>query len=192
MLEERGCCGMRRLPREREYGASQTREQGIDVFCGTVEEYERSASGETFDVITMSHVLEHVPEPVKALEAMRHLLADDGVVVLALPNGAYWAWRIMKEHWLGYQVPVHLMHFSLKSLARCSERAGFKVESMGTQCEPHAVASTLRRLLRSRLFVPWRISAHLKFIDHPLAGSLGKRWDAKDRGEALVAHLKAG
>ncbi len=56
---------------------------GIELMCGQLDETEFATR---FDVITLWHVLEHVPDPVVTLQAVRRLLAPRGRVVLALPN----------------------------------------------------------------------------------------------------------
>ena len=56
---------------------------GIDLIRGRLDEVELATR---FDVITLWHVIEHVPDPVATLQACRRLLAPHGRVVLALPN----------------------------------------------------------------------------------------------------------
>lgn len=60
------------------------RHPGVTVHTGTLEDAPL-ASG-SFDAITLSHVLEHVPDPVSLLERIASLLVADGILVLALPN----------------------------------------------------------------------------------------------------------
>lgn len=90
-----------------------------------------------FDIITLWHVLEHVPDPRSALERVYHLLKDDGVVVIAVPNISNWKKPIKKLLQIGeyYQLhpydEIHLSHFNLKTLSYLLEQAGYHVLDKG-------------------------------------------------------------
>lgn len=65
-----------------------------------------------FDLITMYHVLEHVPDVVAQLQEVHKLLTDQGYLILALPNYNSLDAQLFKKHWAGYDVPRHLYHFN--------------------------------------------------------------------------------
>jgi 2-polyprenyl-3-methyl-5-hydroxy-6-metoxy-1,4-benzoquinol methylase len=96
---------------------------GLDVRVATVESI--LATGARFDVVTASHVLEHVPDPCEFLDQCRRLLRPGGRVVLKTPNaGSFGAHRYGRA-WRGLEPPRHLHIFNLASLASCVRRAGF-------------------------------------------------------------------
>lgn len=65
-----------------------------------------------YDIITMYHVLEHVPDVPAQIKKIETLLKPNGVLILALPNYASFDARLFKNYWAGYDVPRHLYHFT--------------------------------------------------------------------------------
>jgi SAM-dependent methyltransferase len=84
-----------------------------------------------FDAITMWHVLEHLPEPLAALERAAELLAPGGRLVVSVPNNDSWQARLGGDDWLHLDIPRHIYHFTPGSLSQLVERAGFRVERIG-------------------------------------------------------------
>ncbi len=78
-----------------------------------------------FDVITMWHVLEHVPRPVELLEKLKQHLAPDGVLIVSVPNFQSWQSALFKAQWFHLDPPRHLIHFEPHTLAGTLSRAGF-------------------------------------------------------------------
>ena len=108
------------------------REQhGLDVKTG--ELLTDTYPPGTFDVVTMWDVIEHVPDPYTTLVRIRDILAADGQVLLKTPNadGLYPRLSLRLAHRLGFwghaEPPGHLFQFSVESLSRMAERAGFRV-----------------------------------------------------------------
>ncbi len=87
---------------------------------------------DSFDVITMWHVMEHI-EPINKLWAHLHnLLSDDGILVVAVPNSGSYDAEAYGDHWAAYDVPRHLWHFTPKSITQFAMKHGFKL----TGCHP--------------------------------------------------------
>ena len=78
-----------------------------------------------FHVITLWHVLEHIQDVGGALDAYHRLLADDGILLLALPNCSSFDARKYGAYWAAYDVPRHLWHFTPDSIQRFALRHGF-------------------------------------------------------------------
>ena len=70
----------------------------------------------TFDVITMWHVLEHVPNLYECLGHLKSMLRENGKLIIAVPNFKSYDANHYKEFWAAYDVPRHLWHFSQKSI----------------------------------------------------------------------------
>ncbi len=85
---------------------------------------------ESFDVISMWHVLEHVYNLQTDLEKIVSLVNRDGVLIIAVPNYTSFDAQYYKEFWAAYDVPRHLYHFSPKSIIPLVESKGLKFELM--------------------------------------------------------------
>jgi 2-polyprenyl-3-methyl-5-hydroxy-6-metoxy-1,4-benzoquinol methylase len=95
----------------------------LDVF----DEKEISKfSKNTFDVITMWHVLEHVNDINGRVQDIFSLLKKGGYFIAALPNPAAWDAQHYKQYWAAWDLPRHLFHFSQKNIIQLSEIHGFK------------------------------------------------------------------
>jgi 2-polyprenyl-3-methyl-5-hydroxy-6-metoxy-1,4-benzoquinol methylase len=73
-------------------------------------------------VITMYHVLEHVPNLDEQISEIDRLLKDEGILILALPNIKSWDAKYFNKYWAGYDVPRHLHHFSKRSIKGLLEK----------------------------------------------------------------------
>jgi SAM-dependent methyltransferase/GT2 family glycosyltransferase len=99
---------------------------GLDVFCGQLSGARFPAA--SFDVVTMFHSLEHVPEPLPVVREIARILAPDGVFIVVVPNFAAWSSEHDGAHWKWLQPQNHYSHFTPQTLARLAGRAGFYVE----------------------------------------------------------------
>lgn len=80
-----------------------------------------------FDVITMWHVLEHVPHLNDRIEDLKRLIKPNGLIVIAVPNCTSLDAKIYKESWAAYDVPRHLYHFSPKDIETVFKNHDLKV-----------------------------------------------------------------
>lgn len=97
---------------------------GLNVFQGTLEEIK--FPDESFDAITMNHVIEHVSDPVRLLVECRRILSPGGKLVVVTPNMKSLGSVLFGKYWLHWDPPRHLFVFSADSLRACIEQAGLK------------------------------------------------------------------
>lgn len=76
----------------------------------------RAITHQKFDVITMWHVLEHVPNLSEHIRHLEKMLTKEGILVVAVPNFKSFDAKQYGEFWAAYDVPRHLWHFSQKSI----------------------------------------------------------------------------
>lgn len=112
--------------------ARMARERGLEVFVGPIEQLDPQSVGR-FDAISFLDVLEHLEEPLPALQQARALLAPSGVVLVSVPNLGYWSVvRDLADGRFDY-LPVgilcrtHLRFFTLRSLEQLLADAGFEI-----------------------------------------------------------------
>lgn len=81
---------------------------------------------ESFDLITMWHVLEHIDDLKTEIAHLERLLKRGGRVVLALPNYKSYDANYYKEYWAAYDVPRHLNHFCKISIGNIFKNSQLK------------------------------------------------------------------
>ena len=82
------------------------------------------------DAITLWHVLEHVHDPRKLLAELRNILEPAGLLCIALPNRCSLDATLFKKHWVAYDAPRHLYHFTPADMEKLLQSAGFNIFSM--------------------------------------------------------------
>lgn len=100
---------------------------GLDVHEGNVATL--LARNMTFDVITASHVIEHIPDPVGFLTQCRELLRPGGRIVLRTPNGHSFGLRRYGSAWRDLDPPRHLHIFTTSALENCAQKAGLRIST---------------------------------------------------------------
>ncbi len=108
---------------------------------------------ESFDLISIWHVLEHLPRPALALTACHRALKADGALVIAVPNFASWQARCGGEWWFHLDLPRHIHHFTPASLIHLLETSGFDVERQTTgqwEMDPFGLLQTILNRMRFR------------------------------------------
>jgi len=103
---------------------------GADVVAPDLEAI--SSGREMFDVVSLVHVIEHVPDPIGMLDACRRVMRPEGVVVVRTPNLEALGARLFGRYWRGLECPRHLFVFSPQTLRTCTERAGLEVVEIRT------------------------------------------------------------
>lgn len=106
------------------------REFALKHFGLTVKEDEAldAFPAQSFDVITLWHVMEHLEHLDDVWTIFGRLLKETGVLVVAVPNCSSYDAKIYQKEWAAYDVPRHLWHFTPESMKACAQRHGFKLE----------------------------------------------------------------
>jgi 2-polyprenyl-3-methyl-5-hydroxy-6-metoxy-1,4-benzoquinol methylase len=125
--------------------------------------------GCSFDVVTLFHVLEHVPSPSSTIGVCRELMSDDGFLLIAVPNDIYRLRSVLRRGLAsiglrryscpkfygvnrmkldGTQHELHLSHFTAAVLRNLLVRSGFRV--CATTLDPYYVASEPASVIEAR------------------------------------------
>ena len=102
------------------YGNYSKEQYGLNVQIGFAQNLEFAA--ETFDFITMSHVLEHVDNPTTMLEKLRTWLKPNGILALEVPNVE----AVCQSPKSTFHT-AHLFNFNVKTLSLLAEKTGYSV-----------------------------------------------------------------
>jgi len=97
---------------------------GINVHAGNLETAKYPDN--YFDAITISHVIEHVHDPINLLTECYRILKSDGSLVVTTPNINSWGHQKFRANWRGLEPPRHIHLFSTKTLQECAIKSGFK------------------------------------------------------------------
>ncbi|MBC7360547.1 MAG: methyltransferase domain-containing protein [Desulfacinum sp.] len=124
-----------------------SRSRGLNTLLGDLA--SQGLPRESFDVVTLSHVLEHVHEPRHLLREIRKLLKSSGKLWLATPNTSSLVHLHFRQHWLDICAPQHLILFNASSLKGLLQEEGFgaiRYLPRGTHMQSHwRTSEALRR-----------------------------------------------
>ncbi|MGO9340124.1 MAG: class I SAM-dependent methyltransferase [Terracidiphilus sp.] len=98
-----------------------------EVFEGTAETLPEAIAGREFDVVLLSHVLEHCIDPAAAMRNVERLLAPEGTAVIEVPNNAALGFEMYGPGWFFADIPRHLQFFTEGSLRKAIGGAGLRV-----------------------------------------------------------------
>lgn len=104
--------------------AGIARNLGLHVDCNTVEEFLSSGDG-VFDLILLSHSLEHLQSPLDVLTRFKRHLSPQGHLAVIVPNTQASTAKLFQKYWGYWQVPVHLQHYNAQSLTFLLRNAGY-------------------------------------------------------------------
>lgn len=146
---------------------------GVDLEVGDFQTVPIEES--SFDAVTMSHVIEHVPDPISCLDKCRRLLKPGGRLVVTTPNIRSLGHQTFKGAWRGLEPPRHLHIFPHHMLGECARRAGLKVVRTGS----------------TAVNADYIISATMAIENAPPGTSqIGGGWDARYALKAIVFQYK--
>lgn len=80
-----------------------------------------------FSIITLWHVLEHIPDLGQMIIKLKSFLSASGYLIIAVPNHNSFDAKHYKQFWAGYDVPRHLYHFNKASLTSIMQSSGFEL-----------------------------------------------------------------
>lgn len=103
--------------------SAKAKEKGVTA----ISNIESLPLTKKYHVITLWHVLEHLPDLENQIKKMISLLEDEGTLIIAVPNFKSYDAEHYKNFWAAYDVPRHLWHFSRNSIKMLFEKENMKV-----------------------------------------------------------------
>ncbi|MGI8554005.1 MAG: class I SAM-dependent methyltransferase [Dehalococcoidia bacterium] len=148
------------------------------VWLGTLSDVPESVAD--LDLVTMHHLLEHVPNPRETLQETHRRLHPQGRIHVIVPNIASREALIFGRYWVPVDAPRHLNHFTESSLSSILYESGFEVQRIRPQFLPWMIRASFNRAVDLGLGPRWK---WLKWIVYPahlavsplsyLAGNIG-------------------
>lgn len=106
-------------------GVAICRKSGLEIYSQNL--IDINFENKKFDVITLWHVLEHLPNPVEMLKKIHTILSDNGVLIFEVPNTDSFGFKYGREDWFHLDSPRHLMLYNIRSVTRLCELSGFRI-----------------------------------------------------------------
>ncbi len=129
----------------------------VPVEVGSIDDAHPEFVGR-FNVATMWDVLEHLPDPARALETLRRYLRPHCVLFVTTPDAGSLVARLMRRHWHYLDLVQHVAVFNRGNLTRLLEQAGFRIRALrhfGRIYRTSYVAERVDYLARSKPL--WRV-----------------------------------
>lgn len=165
-----------------EVAKSAERHSGCIVYSGTIPGVPLEP--ESFDYISMWHVLEHVPSPTETIKEMAQLLKNNGKLLVAVPNFGSLERRLFGPNWYALEAPRHLFHFDQKTICNLLNANGIKVNRIWTLSESWG--------LKSSLVNQKKLQTNLLFATPGLVPILAKLLSLLDSGGNLILFCEKG
>lgn len=119
------------------------------IIAGTVKDVPRPPTG--FTLITAWWFFEHISDPLETLEVLRSLLAENGQIVLGVPNADGFAARLFRSRWFHLDAPRHLILWTERTLLRALHETGFEARSLSHSRSPMGLQNSILLAFRSEV-----------------------------------------
>lgn len=107
--------------------ASVARKRGFRVYTVSLASFRPE---ELYDVVVLSHVLEHSTNPKEMLLHISRILKPHGEIWISTPNIKSWQKDIFGRYWINWHIPFHITFFSSATLKHLLKDVGFKVKKI--------------------------------------------------------------
>lgn len=99
------------------------RKKGFVVYRGELENLDIPEN--TYSIVRMNHLLEHVINPLTTLEKISKILKPGGYLIIETPNTASPDFHILKKYWGALHLPRHIHFFNEKTMRLMLDKSGF-------------------------------------------------------------------
>lgn len=123
------------------------KKSNLDVFHGDL--FSAKLADASFDVVNLSHVIEHVPDPKALFIEVARLLKRNGLFVIKTPNSEALGRVLFDTNWYANDVPRHLFLFSQKNLLEMGKASNLEMVSMTTSSTPKIVLNSVDYVLKN-------------------------------------------
>lgn len=121
---------------------------GLNVHHGDL--FSANFETNSFDVINVSHVIEHVPNPNEFFKELTRILNKNGTLIIKTPNSEALGRNFFNTNWYANDVPRHLYLFSEKNLNVLADLCGLKITQLQTRSSPKIILNSLDYVLNNK------------------------------------------
>lgn len=151
-----------------EDASANARSSGLSVFTGTIE--TAPEPDHPYDLVVAWMVLEHLHDPVLALQKLRSWTKTDGWLVVSVPNASAWSFKFFKNNWYDLHMPNHLFHFTPNTIQNILFESGWDMGKVNYQQNISSPIASIGYMLQNKGYLQ-RVAQ--SFVQFP---SKGPRW----------------
>ena len=159
------------------YAAELGRSRGLDIETGTI--HGTAFGKESFDLVTMWDVVEHVPDPILDIGKACSLLRPGGLLAINTPDSGSWFAKFRGSRWHLLVPPEHIFYFNRASIRMILDKSGLEVIEVGCIGKRFTLEYILQMLSRQQKKGLGKTL--LSFLErHPAIGRFPIRLNFKD------------
>lgn len=144
-----------------DFAAGLARRKGLDVRTGALQ--DAGFEPESFDLVALWDVIEHVRDPAEEMRQVHALLSPGGLVVLTTPDASSWYARLLGARWHALVPPEHLHYFTRQSMALLLQKSGFELIEMRAPVKSFTLGYIFQMFARWQGLSLWRsLAAFIK------------------------------
>ena len=117
-------------------------EQGLNIFPGSL--LDANFHPKSFDYIRFNHSFEHMCDPNRVLAEVHRILADNGKLMIGVPNRSSLNARLFGPLWWHLALPLHPFSYSTKTLSQMLQKHSFRVETVTFNTEGASIQGSLQ------------------------------------------------
>jgi 2-polyprenyl-3-methyl-5-hydroxy-6-metoxy-1,4-benzoquinol methylase len=151
-----------------ENAAKAAKSVGLNVHHGYLEDCK--LPDKTYDIITISEVIEHLKDPVSLFKECRRLLTTNGIIVVRTANTDSWTVKVQKGNWHYFHIDRHGGHISFfcrSSMEELAKKTGFQIVKCCTRslsfCDKDSISFVKYRFCKffsEILYLPAKITGN--------------------------------
>lgn len=130
-----------------ENGVRVCRQANLPVHHGDLA--SASFPDNAFDLITVRHVIEHIPDPQPFMQELARILKPGGRLVIETPNSAALGRAWLGSNWYANDVPRHLILFSPDNLCLLAQHHGLSERKRVLETSPKIILNSLDYILQT-------------------------------------------
>ena len=131
-----------------ETGAKQAQSLGLMVKQGML--VDAGFDSEFFDVIRLSNVVEHLPNPKTIFREIYRILKPDGLIYITVPNTRSLVFWLFRENWYALDAPRHVISYSPKTLKTLADATDFHVVHQDFAAGPFNFVRSMKYLAEEK------------------------------------------
>ena len=131
-----------------ENAVKHARKNGLNVTKNTIENVDFGIN--KFDCIRLWHVLEHLTNPISALNKIKLQLSPNGEILIAVPNTNSFAKKLFRNYWYSLDTPRHVINYSSKTIQYLCQKNQLKISKIQYSSAASFLGG-ISHLLRSHL-----------------------------------------